>query len=146
MHDLSTSIGFMNAPYPACEAVLHKEGCGSTSDNWWLRSPGNNADNAGVVNTDGNVNANGDNVDNPNAVRPDLLHRSKRAPKLMPSMQGQRYRIPALLDVSRAKMAIRENGRSRFRSFLRVFRVIPRHPQPMALSFKERGKMYGKRL
>ena len=39
--------------------------------NWWLRSPGENSDNAANVNNDGNVNANGNNVNNDNnAVRP----------------------------------------------------------------------------
>lgn len=39
---------------------------------WWLRSPGNNSDNAANVNNNGYVNDNGNNVDNDNnAVRPD---------------------------------------------------------------------------
>ena len=37
---------------------------------WWLRSPGNNTNNAAVVNNDGTVNVNGNNVNNNNAVRP----------------------------------------------------------------------------
>lgn len=38
---------------------------------WWLRSPGNNRNNAANVNKDGSVNRNGNNVDNDNnAVRP----------------------------------------------------------------------------
>jgi len=40
---------------------------------WWLRSPGNNSNNAANVNNDGSVNDNGNNVDNTNgAVRPAL--------------------------------------------------------------------------
>lgn len=40
---------------------------------WWLRSPGNNSNNAANVNNNGNVNANGNNVNNNNnAVRPAL--------------------------------------------------------------------------
>ncbi len=38
---------------------------------WWLRSPGNNSNNAANVNNDGNVNNNGNNVNNDNnSVRP----------------------------------------------------------------------------
>ena len=38
---------------------------------WWLRSPGNNSNNAANVNNDGSVNNNGNNVNNDNnAVRP----------------------------------------------------------------------------
>ena len=41
--------------------------------NWWLRSPGNNTNNAANVNNDGNVNNNGNNVNNDdNGVRPAL--------------------------------------------------------------------------
>ncbi len=41
---------------------------------WWLRSPGNNQNNAANVNNDGDVNENGNNVNNSNnAVRPALL-------------------------------------------------------------------------
>lgn len=41
---------------------------------WWLRSPGNNQNNAANVNNDGSVNHNGNNVNNDNdAVRPALL-------------------------------------------------------------------------
>ena|GEM_PF-5846270 len=40
---------------------------------WWLRSPGNNTNNAANVNNDGNVNVNGNNVNNDNGgVRPAL--------------------------------------------------------------------------
>lgn len=40
---------------------------------WWLRSPGNNSNNAMNVNNDGYVNQNGNNVDNNNnAVCPAL--------------------------------------------------------------------------
>ncbi|MCR5151133.1 MAG: DUF6273 domain-containing protein [Clostridiales bacterium] len=41
---------------------------------WWLRSPGNNTNNAANVNNDGDINNNGNNVNNSNdCVRPDLL-------------------------------------------------------------------------
>ena len=41
---------------------------------WWLRSPGNNQNNAANVNNDGDGNENGNNVNNDNnAVRPALL-------------------------------------------------------------------------
>lgn len=41
---------------------------------WWLRSPGNNQNNAANVNNDGDVNENGNNVNNDNdCVRPALL-------------------------------------------------------------------------
>ena len=41
--------------------------------NWWLRTPGNNQNNACNVNNDGNVNNNNNNVSNTNVgVRPDL--------------------------------------------------------------------------
>ena len=39
---------------------------------WWLRSPGNNDNNAANVNNDGFVNNNGNNVNNDNGVRPAL--------------------------------------------------------------------------
>lgn len=40
---------------------------------WWLRSPGNNSNNASNVNNNGNVNRNGNNVNNNNkAARADL--------------------------------------------------------------------------
>jgi hypothetical protein len=42
--------------------------------NWWLRSPGDNDNNAANVNNDGEVNGGGgnnNNVDNERAVRPD---------------------------------------------------------------------------
>jgi hypothetical protein len=42
---------------------------------WWLRSPGNNSNNAANVNDDGNVNINGNNVNNDSGgVRPALPH------------------------------------------------------------------------
>jgi len=43
---------------------------------WWLRSPGNNSNNAANVNNDGNVNVNGNNVNNDSGgVRPALPHK-----------------------------------------------------------------------
>lgn len=42
---------------------------------WWLRSPGNNSNNAANVNNNGYVNTNGNNVNNNNnGVRPDLYY------------------------------------------------------------------------
>lgn len=43
---------------------------------WWLRSTGNNSNNAADVNNDGSVNENGNNVNNENGVRPAFLPRS----------------------------------------------------------------------
>ena len=43
---------------------------------WWLRSPGNNTNNAANVNNDGSVNNNGNNVNNENeVVRPVVVWR-----------------------------------------------------------------------
>jgi hypothetical protein len=48
-------------------------GFGCTASWWWLRSPGNNSNNAANVNTDGNVNINGNNVSaESGGVRPAL--------------------------------------------------------------------------
>jgi hypothetical protein len=44
---------------------------------WWLRSPGNNDNNAANVNNNGNVNYNGNNVNNNEGVRPALPYRLK---------------------------------------------------------------------
>ena len=42
---------------------------------WWLRSPGNNDNNAANVNNDGNLNMNGNKVNNAEGgVRPALPH------------------------------------------------------------------------
>ncbi|MDR2728733.1 MAG: DUF6273 domain-containing protein [Chitinispirillales bacterium] len=42
---------------------------------WWLRSPGNNSNNAAYVNNDGNVNMNGNNTFRESGgVRPALPH------------------------------------------------------------------------
>jgi len=48
------------------------------SDNWWLRSPGNNNNNAAIVNNDGSVNSNGNTVNNNDGIRPDLLQMPER--------------------------------------------------------------------
>ena len=45
---------------------------------WWLRSPGNNDNNAAVVKGDGNVNDNGNNVNNKYGLRPASPYRPKR--------------------------------------------------------------------
>lgn len=48
---------------------------------WWLRSPGNNQNNAANVNNDGNVNCNGNNVNNDNdCVRPALFPNDEKPP------------------------------------------------------------------
>jgi hypothetical protein len=50
---------------------------------WWLRSPGNNSNNAANVNTDGGVNNNGNNVSwVGGAVRPALPVTPETIPKL----------------------------------------------------------------
>ena len=41
--------------------------------NWWLRSPGNNSNNAYNVNNDGNVNDNNNVNNDNNSVRADLF-------------------------------------------------------------------------
>ena len=46
-----------------------------TASWWWLRSPGNNSNNACNVNENGNINVNGNNVNNNSGgVRPALSH------------------------------------------------------------------------
>ncbi len=48
---------------------------------WWLRSPGNNQNNAANVNNDGSINYNGNNVNNSNdCVRPALLRFDEKLP------------------------------------------------------------------
>ena len=48
---------------------------------WWLRSPGNNDNNAANVNNNGGVNSNGNNVNNDNnAVRPAWPYRPMFVP------------------------------------------------------------------
>ena len=48
---------------------------------WWLRSPGNNSNNAANVNNDGSVNYNGNNVNNDNdCVRPASLPSARSLP------------------------------------------------------------------
>ncbi len=64
---------------------------------WWLRSPGNNSNNAADVNNDGSVNDNGNNVNNDNnAVRPASLP-TARNPTVSTEVcaRGQRNRIPS---------------------------------------------------
>ena len=52
---------------------------------WWLRSPGNNSNNAACVRPDGGVNDNGNNVNNDNVgVRPD----SSQKPEACPTRGG----------------------------------------------------------
>ncbi len=58
---------------------------------WWLRSPGNNQNNAANVNTDGSVNRNGDNVNNDNnAVRPAFPRLPETQPEAGRSAQGEK--------------------------------------------------------
>lgn len=65
---------------------------------WWLRSPGNNQNNAANVNNDGNVNRNGNNVNNDNdAIRPDLnrpsgLQRQPGGRRPRPRFKGTLFR------------------------------------------------------
>lgn len=47
---------------------------------WWLRSPGNNDNNAAVVDGDGFVNNNGNNINNEFGVRPASPYRQMFAP------------------------------------------------------------------
>lgn len=48
---------------------------------WWLRSPGNNSNNAANVNNDGSVNYNGNNVNNDNnGIRPALIPSARNFP------------------------------------------------------------------
>jgi hypothetical protein len=58
---------------------------------WWLRSPGSNGpDYAANVNNDGNVNANGNNVNNDNGgVRPASPQCQKPRPELGRPVQRQ---------------------------------------------------------
>ena len=58
---------------------------------WWLRSPGNNQNNAANVNTDGSVNRNGNNVNNDNnAVRPAFPQMPETQPEAGRSAQGEK--------------------------------------------------------
>jgi len=58
---------------------------------WWLRSPGNNSNNAANVNDDGSVNINGNNVNNASGgVRP-ALPQPHFARNLAPSGAGLCY-------------------------------------------------------
>jgi len=58
-------------------------------DWWWLRSPGNNSNNAANVNSDGNVNINGNNVNNESGgVRPALPICPKPSRKFGGSVRG----------------------------------------------------------
>lgn len=64
---------------------------------WWLRSPGNNSNNAAYVDYDGYGNNNGNNVDNSNnAVRPDLQTIARNLPRAGEvCAHMQRNRIPS---------------------------------------------------
>ena len=66
---------------------------------WWLRSPGNNSNNAANVNNDGSVNNNGNNVNNDNnAVRPALPPDARNSAAGAADLCGrQRHRIPSRL-------------------------------------------------
>jgi len=60
-----------------------------TDNWWWLRSQGDNPNNAAIVNNDGSVNSNGNNVNNDNGVRPAL---ALIARSLKPMREDQRTR------------------------------------------------------
>jgi len=63
---------------------------------WWLRSPGNNPNNAAYVNNDGNVNVNGNNVDNESGgVRPAFLCVRCRMQAHPACTEDERNRIPS---------------------------------------------------
>jgi len=64
---------------------------------WWLRSPGNNSNNAANVNNDGSVNNNGNNVNNDNdAVRPALFPCGLKPNRKYGGLcREQRNRIPS---------------------------------------------------
>lgn len=64
---------------------------------WWLRSPGNNDNNAAFVNGDnGNVNDNGNNVNNTPGVRPALPDCQKCMEGSVRQCIGQRNPVPFL--------------------------------------------------
>ena len=64
---------------------------------WWLRSPGNNDNNAAFVNGEnGNVNENGNNVKKEFGVRPALSDCQKCMESSMRQCIGQRNPVPFL--------------------------------------------------
>jgi len=63
-----------------------EKGFGYTASWWWLRSPGNNSNNASNVNNDGEINTNGNNINNTSGgVRPALSPTSCSEKPLGPS-------------------------------------------------------------
>ena len=91
-------------------------GFGCTSSWWWLRSPGYNTKNAAVVNNDGNVNINGNNVNNSaGGVRPALPQ--PRLPETTSHVgrvcaMGQRNQIPSCR--KRLENTCRRKGRREY--------------------------------
>lgn len=66
--------------------------------NWWLRSAGNNSNNAANVKTDGSVNTNGYNVNNTNiCVRPHRAILPEIVGRVLYPRIAQRNRIPSWL-------------------------------------------------
>ena len=74
---------------------------------WWLRSPGNNSNNAANVNNDGSLNMNGNNVNNNEAgVRPALPHKPEIRFKVERiRARGKGTEFPSILWVEKHKLA-----------------------------------------
>ena len=76
---------------------------------WWLRSPGNNDNNAAFVNGEnGNVNENGNNVKKEFGVRPALPDCQKCMEGSMRQCIGQRNPVPFLRKFPREKHMLSE--------------------------------------
>ena len=76
---------------------------------WWLRSPGNNDNNAAFVNGEnGNVNENGNNVKKEVGVRPALPDCQKCMEASMRQCIGQRNPVPFLRKFPREKHMLSE--------------------------------------
>ena len=76
----------------------------------WLRSPGNNDNNAANVNNNGNVNDNGNNVNNDNnSARPDLLPKPEINSKRNWSARGAKEPFPVRKDEQRGGTGHRES-------------------------------------
>ena len=76
---------------------------------WWLRSPGNNDNNAAFVNGEnGNVNENGNNVKKEFGVRPALPDCQKCMEGFMRQCIGQRNPVPFLRKFPREKHMLSE--------------------------------------
>lgn len=76
----------------------------------WLRSAGNNDNNAACVfGKNGNVNDNGNNVNKALGVRPALPDSRKRMERSMGQCIGQRNPVPFLRRISQEKHMLSEN-------------------------------------